>query len=172
MDVEYRISKADRAFGPMASFGPTPPRKHPQLQVPEQSYWEVTYEALDLKVSLDIYFTGERLEIQRLVVEGLKRRPVQTRDLTQLALPKVLCDIAALMIPGFEYWTREFQDKNLEWESLKVDDEYLTQMILLHQVMQGNARKAIMDYFGMPRSTATLLIKRLKDSKSWLPLEP
>jgi hypothetical protein len=114
-------------------------------------------------VRLDIHFTGERLEIQKLEVEGLYKRPVQTRDLTQLGLPRVLCDITALMVPNFEYWTKDHQDKNLEWKSLAVDEEYLFQMITLHAAMQGNARKAIMDYFEMPRSTASLLIKRLKN---------
>jgi hypothetical protein len=171
MDANYVIDKADRPFGRMKAFGPMPSMRHPQLEVPGESFWEVTYPSLDLLISLHIVFSGQRLEIQKMVVEGLKKEPVQTRDLTQLGLPKVLHDIAALMIPHFEYWTKEYQDRNLEWESLKSDDEFLSQLMWVNQVAHGNARKALMDYFAIPRSTATLIIKRLKGSFP-MPLEP
>ena len=165
------IAKADLPFGRLEAFGPTPAIRHPQLEVPSKSFWEVMYPSLDLLVSLDIEFTGQRLEIQRISVEGLKRKPVHSRDLTQLGLPAVLHDIAALMIPNFEYWTKDFQDKNLRWDDLKTDDEFLAQLMWVNQVSHGNARKALMDYFAIPRSTATLIIKRLKGRYS-MPLEP
>jgi hypothetical protein len=171
VDANYLIEKAELPFGRMRPFGPTPAVRHPQLRVPGKSFWIVRYPSLELLVTLDVVFTGATLEIQRMEVEGLMGKPIQSRDLTQLALPKVIQDIAALMIPHYEYWTQEYRDKNLEWESLKVDDEFLSQLMWVNQVAHGNARKALMDYFAIPRSTATLIIKRLKDPGP-LPIEP
>ena len=166
METKYSIAKGDRALGEMVSVGPTPPVDYPQLQVPATSLWYVTYDSLGLKVELDLIFNGERLEIQKMVVSGLDGKTVQSRDLTQLALPSVIRKIASLCIPKYEFWTKEFQDENRDWETLKSDDEFLAQMMWVEQIGHGNPRKALMDYFQMPRSTTTLVMRRLRSKYS------
>lgn len=171
MDASFEVSQGDRPFGAMVKVGPTPPARYPQLEVPSTSLWEVRYEALGLSLELDVAFSGERLEIQKLTARGLAGKPVQSRDLTQLGLPEVLKTIASLSIPNYEFWTQDFQDRNLVWDELKVDDEFLAQLMWVAQIGHGNARKALMDYFQIPRSTTTLIIRRLR-SKYPMPTRP
>ena len=162
MEEKFTVTQGDRDLGKLVAVGPKPPADYPQVMVPATSLWYVTYDALSLKVELDLVFSGERLEIQRLVASGLDCKAVQSRDLTQLALPAVIRKISSICIPHYEFWTREYQDRETRWESLKTDDVFLAQMLWVEQIGQGNPRKALMDYFAMPRSTATLVMRRLR----------
>lgn len=162
MDAKYVIDRQRAVLGQYVPFGPTPSTSHPQLKVPETSSWVVSYPTLELRVFLELMFSGEFLEIQRISIEGLNGKPVMSRDLTQLGLPALIQDLASQMVPGYEYWTQEYQDKVGEWGSLKVDDEFLSQLMWVKQISHGNPRKALMEYFAMPRSSATLVIRRLK----------
>ena len=104
--------------GELLPIGPVPSLKHPQLMIPSSTNWVVEYQALDVRLELKLVFSGERLEIDRMAMSGINGHYVQSRDLTQLALPSVIQEIASQVIPGFDYWTLEYQDRVLEWKDL------------------------------------------------------
>jgi hypothetical protein len=159
---KFVLQRGEGVDGELLSIGPVPALKHPQLTVPSQTRWVVEYSGLEVRLDLALVFSGERFEIDRMTISGTSGHFVQSRDLTQLALPSVIQEIASKVIPGFEYWTLEYQDRVLEWKDLKADDEFLAQLMWVQQVIHGNPRQTLMAYFQVPRSTSTYIIRRLR----------
>jgi hypothetical protein len=161
-EVRFTLSRGPIEDGELVPIGPTPALKHPQLAVPSTTNWTVLYPQLQVRLEIGMVFSGQRFEIETMTFSGVNGHFVQSRDLTQLALPSVIQEIAKKVIPGFEYWTIEYQDRRFEWASLKVDDEFLAQLMWAQQVSHGNPRKTLMEYFEIPRSTSSYIIRRLR----------
>ena len=160
--VRFELARLDITDGELVTVGPTPAIRHPQLRVPLTTAWAVDYLTMDVKLELHLAFSGQKFEVSKLIASGKDGHFLQSRDLTQLALPLVIERIAARVIPDFEYWTQEFQDRVTDWHEIKADNEFLAQMIWVQQITHGNPRKAIMEYFKIPRSSATVLIRRIR----------
>jgi hypothetical protein len=163
MELEHEIFETDVPDGPLVDFGLENPRFHPKLRVPSHFQRQVLFKNLGLSVVLTCYFLSSRVEIRKLEVESLTDKPVLTTDLTKLGLPRLLKETTYSVIPGSGYWVKGHRQAALEWSGFNHDEEFLAQLVWLEHVCQGRPRNTLMKYFEFPRSTCSLLLKRLRD---------
>lgn len=147
--------------GELVEFGPAVGDGEMRPSIPSTFQRTVTYQESGLMLTLDCYFAGERVEVLRLSVGGSFERPLSTRDLTQLGLPDVIHEITKTVVPDWDYWTLEGQDRRGQGK-LRSDSAFLAQIYWLEHVSHGSPRQALMIYLSMPRSSCSVLIRTLK----------
>jgi hypothetical protein len=154
---------SDRSLdGPTVPVGLSEPRYHPQIQAPLWLERTVEYPSLGLLVTLRLEQRNGRFELLRLKIEGFSGKPVQTKDLTALALPEVIYKVCRDAIGEKSFWAKS-EDSGLDGKAaLTRDDEFLAQLYCLEYLCQGSPRNTFVNSLGIPRSTATLRIKELR----------
>lgn len=162
MELEIELSRTERTDGPLVVFGIERPLKHPRLSIPAFFERVVHYRSSGLTVQLTCEFKGGRVELVKLQVTPSLGTGLLTTDLTKLSLPLVIKKITYSVIEYSDYWIRGSRLAPKEWEDLVRDDDFLTQLVWLEHVSQGTPRNTLMSYFGMPRSSCSLLLKRLR----------
>jgi len=158
---QVSIERTGVEDGKLVVFGPLDPSNGVQLSIPERFEREVTSGPRGLTLRVSCSFTGEWIDVSSLSVTPPKGEGLTSRALVQIALPPIVRELAASVIPRHEYWTAEFQDA-LGWGSLKTNDAFLAQLYWLEHVSQGSPRQTLMRYLAMPRSTCNVLIRRLR----------
>jgi hypothetical protein len=157
------IERGSKPDGDFVSFGNVDPKSDLRLRVPRAFQRIVTYSDLQLRLTLDCEFSGERIEIDKMLVESAGKY-IASRELTQLRLPHVIRTLALEVIPQAQEWTIETRhEKDKTWESLKhsVSDGFLAQMYWFEHVSWGAPRASLMSYMGYSRTTANAHIKKI-----------
>lgn len=158
MTTRFEIEKTNKPDGPLVRFGPIDSSTGNQLAIPSEFERVVTQESTQLSLRVSCYFSGERIEVSSLCVQAPKGSAVTTRDLFQLGLPEVIRAIAKVVVPDFEKWSVE---DNALTGSHAGTYVFLAQMYWLEHVSYGNPRQALMTHLSKPRSTTSVLIRKL-----------
>ena len=157
MNDTFTVTSSAVQDGDLVAFGPFDPQTGWQLQIPCTLTRKVVYPALRLEILLDCVFSGDRLEISKLSIEGLDAY-VATRDLTQLALPAVMGEIVATSVPAAERWSAPLAQSN---SNRLTNAGYLAQLYWFHYAGWGAPRAAIMNYMSWSRANANFHIKKI-----------
>jgi hypothetical protein len=160
MAIEFEITSGGQPDGSLVLFGNLDPKNDRKLQIPATFERRVKYVSQQLELELHCVFTGDRIEISRMVISGLGKF-VGSRDLTQLSLPQVIRKIAFDVIPNSHEWTEETRSKDIEWGNLNAGDGFLAQLYWFEHVSWGAPRSALMSYLGCSRTTANAHIRRI-----------
>lgn len=156
------LHKTEVEDGPMISFGPRDSDTGMQLSIPSRFERRIANEEKNLELVISCEFVAERVDVRSIRVSTILGGSVGTRDLTQLSLPTLVHQICVSVIPNSEYWLRALTDETIGWTELKTSDAFVAQIYWLEYVAHGNPRATIMNYFGMPRSSCNLLLRKLK----------
>ena len=134
-------------FGPKNSGG-----RLEQLRLPEFTTRTVEYKNLGLNVEYSISFSGTRLFISSIKIEG--ESGVTTRDMTQLEIPKLLREFV------YEHNPELFAIiKNKD-----VDRFSLGQLYWAEYVCGGKPREIFRGQLGIARNTANYHLTKLSKS--------
>lgn len=157
MNESFTVTSTPVKDGALVAFGPIDPQTGWRLQIPGTLTRKVVYPALRLEIFLDCVFSGDRLEISKLTIEGLDAY-IATRDLTQLALPAVMAEIVAKSVPDAERWSSQLELGN---PNRLNGPGYLAQLYWFHHAGWGAPRAAIMSYMSWSRANANFHIKKI-----------
>lgn len=157
MSETFKVTATDKADGKLVPFGPLDQQTGWQLEIPKTMTRLVTYPNLDLKLLLDLEFSGERVEISSVLIKGVGGF-VSTRALTQLGLPLVIKQIVDSCVPDAKRWSKPAKRENLNRPQ---SIEYLAQMYWFEYVGWGTPRVNLMNYMGWKRANANLQIKKI-----------
>jgi hypothetical protein len=157
MTETFRISAAKQKDGKLVQFGPLDPETGWTMMIPEHLTRIVFYPQMKLEITLDCVFTGERLEITLMTIEG-RGGFVSTRDLTQLALPSVMREIVVGAVPDAHRWSNPASADNLNRPE---GYGYLAQMYWFEYAGWGTPRANIMTYMDWSRANANFHIKKI-----------
>jgi hypothetical protein len=160
MTLEFEISAGAQPDDSLVPFGNLDPRNDRKLEIPASFERRVKYLKHQLELELDCVFTGDRIEISKMVITGMGKF-VGSRDLTQLSLPQVIRKIALDVIPNSHEWTEETRSRDIEWGKLNSGDGFLAQLYWFEHVSWGAPRSALMKYLGCSRTTANTQIRRI-----------
>jgi hypothetical protein len=138
-------------------FGPTDPETGLRLSIPTRLSRSVSYPSLKLEVGLFCAFSGERLEIEKMVIES-KGAYVFSRDLTQLALPQVMYQIVSDVVPEARQLAKFADKRNLDRPE---GAGFLATMYWFEHVGWGAPRARIMEYMGWSRANANFHLKKI-----------
>jgi hypothetical protein len=127
------------------------------MSIPNRLTRTVTYPELGLEIELECVFSGERLEIAKMTVQGVGGY-IATRDLTQLSLPQVMRAIVSEAVPEANRWS---QLENESQSNRLTDPCHLAQIYWLEYVGWGTPRARIMKYMGWSRANANFHIKKI-----------
>jgi hypothetical protein len=131
-----------------------------QLAIPKTFSRMVELSDPHFNLQLWCEFSGDRIEVRKLCVDAGSGE-IASRKLLQLGLPAIVKEIAFEVIPDAAFWTYEGQEMDLDWGNLNVHHEFLAQMYWREHVSWGNPRQEIMQYFGMKRTAANALIRKI-----------
>jgi len=154
MPTNFRVTRTNSVDGELVEFGPLDQVEAKKLAIPASLTRVVSYPELSLVIELSCTFTGDRIEITKMVIES-SGSFIATRDLTQLALPAVMRAIALESIPGSSYWTSPSND------SVTENRAFLAQLYWLEHVSWGSPRATIMTLTSWSRTNANWHIKKL-----------
>lgn len=146
------------ADGPLVEIGPLDSLGDLKLQVPSSFARKVSYEGLTRKLEIHLRFSGDKLEIGELCIKD-EHDPIGSRDLLQLALPRVVRACAESAMPQFAFW-----DSGLALRP-QVDDELRRNRLLLAKLywfehaIWGAPRVAIQNLLSCKRTTANYFIR-------------
>lgn len=158
----FKVRETEAKDGPLSAIGSGAGGNDWPLQIPSIFQRLVVYPHLEISVTLDCVFSGERIEVAALKVVADKGHFVSSRDLTQLSLPAVIRAIGLAVIPVSERWLKEFRDESDKtWESQKASDEFLSQLYWFEHVIWGTPRMALQEYMGWTRTTANAKIREI-----------
>lgn len=157
MSEPFKISASKQKDGKLVQFGPLDTETGWTMAIPEHLTRNVYYPQMKLEITLDCVFSGERLEITLMTIEG-RGGFVSTRDLTQLALPAVMREIAISAVPDSQRWSNPASADDL---SRPEGYGYLAQMYWFEYVGWGTPRANIMAYMNWSRANANFHIKKI-----------
>ncbi len=160
MSEPFKISPTKEKDGKLVPFGPFDSETGWAMQIPERLSRIVYYPRLKLEIVLDCVFSGERLEIALMTIEG-KGGFVTTRDLTQLGLPAVMGEIARGAVPDSARWSKPASAKALNRPE---GYPYLAQMYWFEYIGWGSPRANIMTYMNWSRANANFHIKKINSN--------
>lgn len=151
----YATQKQD---GALLVAGPRMDNLSRQLLVPAKMSRRVSYgEALPTAV-LDLVFTGDRIEIVKIVVDAGEDY-VTTQFLTHLSLPKVIRQVALDSIPDSSHWMTDSSQVGIGLDSY----DYLAQLYWFEHLSWGAPRNAVMRYAGWSRANANWHLRRMAE---------
>lgn len=156
--MDFLISRTENEDGPLREFGP----EGGQLAIPSYLERIVHYPSLGLSATLGLEFSGERLEIQRLCVEGSgdgENRFVATKSLTLLALPAVIGEIARDLVPAARRWQVSPGDHNSKMLLAPVE---IAQIYWFEHISWGRPRATVMALTGWSRTNTNFHFKKLE----------
>lgn len=154
MSEAFIIRKNGISDGKLVKFGPIDQTTMTQLSIPETITRLVNYPALELEVEITCHFSGERLEVSKLNIQGCGTY-IATAALTRLSLPQVIRRIALDAIPNVSHWLNpkpELLDKNLA---------FLAQIYWLEHASWGAPRTAIMELKSWSRPNTSFHLKNI-----------
>jgi hypothetical protein len=157
------IQAGSRPDGKLLTLGSADPESNLLLRVPQSFQRIVTYADHPLRLTLDCEFSGERIEIGKMLVES-SNEYIGSRELTQLRLPQVIRNLAMEVIPDAIHWTRWSQEnrtRKSKSAKSRVSDGFLAQLYWFEHVSWGAPRASLMAYLGCSRTTANSHIKRI-----------
>lgn len=156
MDAEFLISRTGDADWQLTRIAPQAIDHDVDLWVPLRMQRQITYPGLDLKVMIDLVFSGERLEIFELKISSATTF-IATQFLTSLSLPKVIRTISIDSIPNSSRWLsrpEKNEDKDLSYRCL-------AEMYWFEHISWGAPRSAIMKYTGWSRANTNWHLRRI-----------
>ena len=154
MTTNFIVSRTNSVDGELVEFGPLDQVEMKKLAIPSSLARVVSYPELSLVIELSCTFTGDRIDITKMVIQSSDSF-IATRDLTQLALPSVSRAISLESIPGSSYWTSQSNP------SITENRAFLAQLYWLEHVSWGSPRAAIMNLTSWSRTNANWHIKKL-----------
>jgi hypothetical protein len=160
MDTNRKIRPSDVPDGEIVSFGPIDDRTGKQLAIPRTFSRIVENSALGFQLQLWCEFSGDRIEVKKLTIDAGDGE-IASRKLLQLGLPAIVRQIAFEVVPGAAFWTFEGQERNLDWDAMNTHHEFLAQLYWFEHISWGSPRQEIMRYFGMKRTAANALIRKV-----------
>jgi hypothetical protein len=158
----HSVEKTEVVDGPLVFFGPTDRESQIRLAIPSTFERKVRFEDKDLELVISCEFEGEKVAVRGLRLTTFAGGSLGTRDLTQLGLPNLVHEICVSVIPNADYWMNPLSMEATSWDELKTSDIFVAQVYWLQHVSHGNPRATLMSYFGMPRSSCNLLLRKLK----------
>lgn len=157
MDQNFSIHRTKPHDGELVQVGPADSATGLVLRVPSSMQRLIRYRQLNLEVLLDCVFSGDRIEVVRLTIEG-QGRFIATKDLTQLSLPLVIRDLAVEVIPGGETWLHASTKPGTNSPRTQ---EFIAQLYWFEHLSWGSPRNALMNYMGWSRTNSNWHIKKL-----------
>lgn len=157
--MDYVISRTENDDGPLIEFGPV---GGGALKIPSYLERRVQYTTLAVSATLGLEFSGERLEVRRLCVEGTgegEGRFVATKSLTLLALPAVISEIARDLVPESRRWHIPSGEQGFK---LQLDPLELAQLYWFEHVSWGRPRAKVMALTGWSRTNANFHFNKLE----------
>ena len=157
--MNFLISRTENEDGPLREFGPGDKGR---LQIPSYLERHVDYPELGLSATIGLEFSGERLEIRRLCVEGSgngENRFVATKSLTLLALPAVIGQIAKDLVPESRRWEVPPGDQNFK---MQIDPMELAQLYWFEHISWGRPRATVMALTGWSRTNTNFHFNKLE----------
>jgi hypothetical protein len=165
MAPRVEIQKTEQADGDFVEFGPLLQGGRNRARIPKTFSRKAVYPDLGLEAHLECSFSGDRIELHRLELHR-NDGSITTRDLTQLALPWVIREVANNVIPD-SFRLSVFIRDNHDLETVKQQkgptDEILrnvAQIYWYEHVTWGTPRGEIMEFWGISRTTANAWIKK------------
>jgi len=131
-----------------------------KLLVPETLMRTVSYGPGSPSIEIDLLLSNGRYEIENINIVGGKS-PISTLFLTQMALPKVIRQIAISTIKDSAYWTTDRPSGMTDPAEI---DDYLVQLYWFEYLSWGKPRRAVMEHIGCSRAGASLHVRRLAKS--------
>jgi hypothetical protein len=162
MGKVFTINRTEVVDGPLVSFGPIEPDSEIQLAMPSRFERRISYQGKNLELVITCEFAGDKVAVRSLRLTNTDGGGVGTRDLTQLSLPSLVHQISLSVIPNSQHWTKPLSNEAASWAELRTSDVYVAQVYWLEHVSHGNPRATLMQYFGMPRSSCNLLLRKLR----------
>lgn len=159
--MDLWIEKPATDDGPLVSFGPVDEETGCQLSIPSHFERLAGFVGSDITVKLHLEFRGDKIELKSLEVRR-EEGSLSSRDLTQLALPKVIRQIAASVIPEAERWDPSLKGGGTVTESDPSRNNLvaLAQLYWYEHVTWGSPRGRLMELWGISRPWANTLIKK------------
>ena len=162
VSTPLHIEETSAADGALVYFGPIDPESKRQLAIPSTFERQISDQELGLKLTLSCVFTGEKVEVSRLLISSDNQGNISSRVLAQLGLPSLIREVTMFVVPNSEFWVvSKNRDSILEVTSTNF--AYLAQVYWLEHVSHGSPRQELMKLLGIPRSTCNLLLRKIKD---------
>lgn len=156
MNTEFVISSAEEPDWALERIAPQAVQHSFDIWVPLKMQRLVSYPTMDLKVTLDLVFSGHRVEILELKISAGKTY-IATQDLTSLGLPKVIRAIVIGSIPDSSKW----QPSKDSAEEKDLTYKYLAELYWFEHISWGAPRSAIMSYAGWSRANTNWHLRRI-----------
>ena len=160
MEINRKIRPSEIPDGELVHFGPRDEITGRHLAIPRTFSRIVENSALGFELQLWCEFSGDRIEVKKLTIDAGDGE-ISSRKLLQLGLPAIVRHIAFEVVPGAAFWTFEGQERNPDWHAANTDHEFLAQMYWFEHISWGSPRQEIMRYFGMKRTAANSLIRKI-----------
>jgi hypothetical protein len=159
--VNLWIEESANDDGPLVSFGPLDSETGWQLAIPSHFTRLAGYVGSGITMKLQLEFRGDKIELKSLEVRR-EEGSLSSRDLTQLALPKVIRQIAASVIPEAQRWDPSLMSGGTVTESdpSRSNLVALAQLYWYEHVTWGSPRGRLMELWGISRPWANTLIKK------------
>jgi|688.fasta_scaffold508857_2 hypothetical protein len=164
MDLKLVTNELLPEDGPLVSFGPYDLLTDKRLSIPAHFSRIVRLEELNLDVTLKCEFRLARVEVVEVGVKSIGGNSIRARDLNGIGIPELIFEICKSLVPDYEFWTKEFQDRVIDWGNLRTNDAFLAQMYWLNHATYGAPRQSLMEYMGIPRSTCNVRLKKIEKS--------
>jgi hypothetical protein len=160
MERNRTIRPSDIPDGDLVMFGPTDVKTGKHLRIPRTFSRIVDIQDLQFQLQLWCRFSGDRIEVRRLCIEA-DGGEIASRQLLQLGLPAIVREIAFEVIPEASFWTVEGQDAVTKWSEMNSQPEFIAQVYWFEHVSWGSPRQEIMRLFGIKRTAANTLLRKL-----------
>ena len=156
MPINFTLESAGVQDGPIVNFGPFDAESGTQQSIPSALKRRVVYLDLEIALTVDCVFTGDKIEIQKLTVEN-DGKFISTKVLTQLALPAVMRAIAVDVVPNSHLWAFLDNTAIIKNEA----PSFLAQVYWFEHISWGSPRGSIMNYMGWSRTNANFHISKI-----------
>jgi hypothetical protein len=83
--------------------------------------------------------------------------------LQEISVPNLVHTATYDAVENAQFWTPEGHPDADEWLDLLKQSDFLAQIYWLEHASQGNPRQVLMRYLGMPQSTCSVLIRKLRN---------
>lgn len=144
-------------------YGPTPTHEmlkaddrfegRPQLYVPSRFIATVIYQDAGMHMRLDCRFDGDRIVIPEITLRRPTGETLTPTDLISLRLQQVVAGMAPLFGEPIPDWTRG----KGKYPAMTLD---IARLYWNQHVFWGSPRAAIMEHFGIARTTANTRIRK------------
>lgn len=156
------VTRTEVPDGPLSTFGPQVEDPAPRLQIPVAFQRAVTLDDPPFELVVSFRFEGDRIELNRLAIEGERITP---RDLGRLGLPAIVRAAGIDAIPDGDQWTVFVESAKALEDARRSGPSDATllevaQYYWFDHVTWGSPRSTIMTFWDISRTTANDWIRK------------